>query len=242
MSNLGKGPMRNLLLAGVAVAAIVASSSVMAADLGVQPIYKAAPAPVVLPANWTGFYVGAHLGGAWGTKELSDPFSGKSFLNAGVNGFLGGGQIGYNYQMGWVVLGVEGDLSEADITGSAPFISGSGDTFSSKTDWLATVTGRIGGTVDHALLYVKGGAAWAHDKYSIDFFPGSALGTETRFGWVFGGGVEYAFTHNWSGKVEYNYMDFGTKSVNFCEGTDCEAINVQQRIHAVKVGLNYKLY
>ena len=89
MSNLGKGPMRNFLLAGVAVAAIVASSSVMAADLGMQPIYKAAPAPVALPANWTGFYVGAHLGGAWGTKELLDPFSGKSFANAGSQRILG---------------------------------------------------------------------------------------------------------------------------------------------------------
>ena len=228
--------MRNFLLAGVAVAAIVASNSVMAADLGMQPVYKAAPAPVILPANWTGFYVGAHLGGAWGTKEFSDPFSGKTYANNSVNGFLGGGQIGYNYQMGWVVLGVEGDLSAADITGSAPLSFDPTETFSSKTDWLATVTGRIGGTVDHALLYVKGGAAWAHDKYSV----GINSGDETRTGWVFGGGVEYAFTHNWSGKVEYNYMDFGTKSVNFCGGGSCRPVDVQQRIHAVKVGVNYK--
>jgi outer membrane immunogenic protein len=240
MSNLRKGPMRNLLLAGVAVAAIVASSSVMAADVAV-PVYKAAPAPVALPVNWTGFYVGVHLGGAWGTKEMTDPFFGKSLANASVNGFLGGGQIGYNYQTGWVVLGVEGDLSAADITGSGPF-EGGPDTFTSKTDWLATVTGRIGGTVDHALLYVKGGAAWAHDKYSIDFFPGSASGSETRFGWVFGGGVEYAFTPKWSGKIEYNYMDFGNKGVDFCEGGQCETFDIRQRIHAVKVGLNYKLY
>jgi outer membrane immunogenic protein len=231
--------MRNLLLAGVAFAAIVASSSVMAADLGMQPVYKAAPAPVVLPANWTGFYVGAHLGGAWGTKDLTDPFVGKSLASAGVNGFLGGGQIGYNYQIGWVVLGVEGDVSAADITGTAPFIFGGSDSFSSKTDWLATVTGRIGGTVDHALLYVKGGAAWAHDKYCINV-PECISGTETRTGWVFGGGIEYAITHNWSGKVEYNYMDFGTKSVDFCEGGSCDPLDVRQRIHAVKVGVNYK--
>ena len=63
-------------------------------------IYKAAPALVALPVNWTGFYVGAHLGGAWGTKDLTDPFLGKSLVNASVNGFLGSGQIGYNYQMG----------------------------------------------------------------------------------------------------------------------------------------------
>ena len=96
-------------------------------------------------------------------------------------------------------------------------------------------------TVDHALLYVKGGVAWAHDKYSIDnFLRGSASGSETRTGWVFGGGVEYAFTHNWSGKVEYNYMDFGTKSVDFCDSNDCLPFDVPQRIHAVKVGVNYK--
>jgi outer membrane immunogenic protein len=222
--------MRKFLLAGVAVTAVMAAgvaSSATAADLPV----KAAPMQTPLPWNWTGFYIGGHFGAGWGTKEFAlvdDPFEAKQVQ---VNGFLGGGQVGYNYQVGWVVLGVEGDIGAADIKGND-------FPFAVKTDWLATITGRIGATIGPALLYVKGGVAWAHDKYT---FCCEVTTTETRIGWVFGTGIEYAFTRNWSGKVEYNYLDFGTKDIVWCEGSECsDPYSVKQRIHTVKAGVNYR--
>ena len=245
--------MRKLLLTGVAVAAVVAASSTVAvnsaaaADLGTAPVYKAPP-PVVAP-NWTGFYIGINGGGGWGTKELwepggsPDPFSGKELAQNSVNGFLAGGQVGYNQQFGWVVLGIQGSFDWANITGTAPIpVFSTVDQFLSQTNGIFTLTGRVGGTVDRALFYVIGGAAWANDKYSLlEFGSAFASGTETRLGGLLGGGVEYAFTPNISGKLEYNFMDFGGKTVNICEGTDCIGFGVRQFIHTVTVGMNYKL-
>src|SRR5262249_18591129 len=102
---------KKLLLASTVLAGMVAASVAQAADLA--PVYKAPPQPVVAPAMWTGFYIGAHVGGGWGTKEWSEPFfGGKPSVNLAsfnVNGPLAGGQIGYNWQSGWVVFGVEAD-------------------------------------------------------------------------------------------------------------------------------------
>jgi outer membrane immunogenic protein len=209
----------------------MAANSAMAADLG-APVYKTAPAPVVLAPNWTGFYIGANAGGGWGTKTIYEvpvePF-GKQIQ---VNGFLGGVQAGYNYQMNWVVFGIEGSFDWADLTGNF-------DAFVPKVSWLATVTGRIGGAVDHALLYVTGGVAWAHDKYEFVGEPVTPA-SETRTGGLLGAGIEYAFTPNWSGKIEYNFIDFGNKTPTFCEGGDCAQIRINQQIHTVTVGVNYK--
>ena len=111
-------PMRALFLAGVAVAAIVATGPATAADMQTS-MYKA-PMLTVLPSSWNGFYFGGHLGGGWGTKELGITLDNEtSVFPANVNGFLGGVQGGYNYQTGWVVLGIEGDLSWADVKGAA---------------------------------------------------------------------------------------------------------------------------
>jgi outer membrane immunogenic protein len=235
--------MRKLLLAGVAIAAVTAGSSAMAADLG-APVYKAAPVP--LAPNWTGFYIGGNAGAGWGTSELweplttgTDPFSGKDLSNANSSGFLGGGQVGYNYQVGWAVLGVEGSFDWSGIRGDGPVLGF--ETFSAKTDWLATAAGRVGGTIDRALLYAKGGAAWADDKYSL-FLPGSFgdNASNTRVGGLIGAGIEYAFAPNWSGKIEYNYIDFGDRSVTF-SGTDPAFIEgVRENISTVTVGVNYR--
>ena len=100
-------------------------------------------------------------------------------------------------------------------------------------------TRRLGFAFDRWLVYGKGGVAWAHDKYSTNFytFPGTIGIDETRIGWTVGGGVEYAFAPNWSGKLEYNYMDFGSKNVSFAPFTSTA---IDQQIHAVKFGINYK--
>ena len=106
-------------------------------------------------------------------------------------------------------------------------------------NWVSTLTGRAGLAFDRWLVYGKGGVAWAHEKYDTNFytFPGTASLSETRIGWTVGAGVEYAFAPNWSTKLEYNYMDFGTRNVSFAPFRTTE---IDQQIHAVKLGINYK--
>ena len=243
--------MKKFLLCAVSAAALLGPGAAFGADLPIKaPPLVAAPAPW----SWTGLYVGGHLGSGWGTKEWAndcDPTgcSTGALASGTVNGFLGGFQAGYNYQINWVVVGIEGDFSFANVSGSYPCFGGSSCT--SKADWFATLTGRIGGTVDHALLYLKGGVAWAHDKYSEACSDCSSndgfatfSGGETRTGWTVGAGVEYAFTRNWSGKLEYDYMDFGTRSVTFTSDVPSRfspyTVDILQRVHAVKAGVNYK--
>jgi outer membrane immunogenic protein len=199
---------------------------------------KAPLAPyVAAPFNWTGFYIGAHVGAGWSTNEWID--RGLPQANYNLNGFLGGGQIGYNWQSGWAVWGVEADASLTNLKGG-------GVCFgvlecSSKIDALGTITARFGGAVDHTLVYVKGGAAWVHEKHTFDepLFDEEFTESKTRWGWTVGTGVEYAFAPNWSGKVEYNFLDFG-KANSFGAVFD-GLLDIRQTVHTVKLGLNYRL-
>lgn len=240
--------MRSALLAGIAVASLAVVGTAGAADIP-PPAYKAA-VPAALPASWTGFYLGGHVGAAWGTHDYFDPFAGKTILSNSVNGFVGGVQGGYNYQIGWAVIGIEGDFSWADVKGSAPGVAGARiGGLSAKVDNVASVAGRIGGTVDRALLYIKGGVGGARDKYTCPagiVGAGCAFGVNTpavsynRTGPMVGAGVEYAFTSNWSGKVEYDFMDLGTRTVQFCPPGACTRIDISQSLHIIKAGANYK--
>jgi outer membrane immunogenic protein len=128
---------------------------------------KAAPR-IVIPYNWTGIYVGGHLSGGWGTSDTVLEAIPSVGVPAGTpqssirpNGFLGGGQIGFNWQMNWAVVGVEGSYSAADLLETVSCsVAGSPFSCPTKVDWLATVTGRVGAVVNERLLaYVKGGAA-----------------------------------------------------------------------------------
>ena len=183
-----------------------------------RPVYKAPPPPIPV-FSWTGWYVGVHVGGAWGTKEWSDPvitefdglatetFSipGLTTNNYGVNGFLGGGQIGYNYQTGPWVWGVEAQASWAGIKGSDLCLIFGTATCKTKVDALGSFAVRFGGTIDRAMLYVKGGLAWAHERHTTDIFfggkgPGnfgtvSSEAKHWRWGAMLGAGVEFAFTN-----------------------------------------------
>jgi len=232
-----------------------------AADLPARgPVYKAAPvAPFI---DWTGFYVGGHIGGGWGTKDIFDPSQGEKELASGnVSGFLGGVQAGYNYQANsWLVLGIEGDFSWANVNGGLTGTVIDPSTGTARADWFATLTGRVGYSFDHALLYAKGGAAWVHDKYSVspsctpvpphnpteglelvDECEGPYNAASTNLGWTVGVGLEYALTRNWSAKIEYNYMDFGTKHTQFTDPDgDAGFADIRQRVSVVKAGVNYK--
>jgi outer membrane immunogenic protein len=237
---MGMKYMRHLsAFVSVSALALGIGGSALAADLPV----KARPAPVMAEpiASWSGLYIGAHVGGAWGTIE-SDFVSPPATIASGtLNGFIGGGQIGYNFQNGPIVFGIEADASWTNLSGKTPcLVVGSCER---EVDWFGTVTGRIGFVADRALIYVKGGGAWAQFDYTTSFGGGPALtADDTKWGWTVGAGVEYAFLPNWSAKLEYNFMDFGKDTIDFTVpfGPGTVPVESQQFIHAVKFGLNYK--
>src|SRR5216684_670453 len=225
--------MRIRLLAGVGL--MVLGGSAWGADVPVRIPVKVPPV-VAPPAefSWTGCYLGGHVGGGWGRKDWSNasgfelsnsaPLFALSplSLNEDVSGLLGGGQAGCKYQFAsnWVV-GIDADFSAAHIVGTqqlapsasvGPVLIGLPTTPRAKTDWLASATGNLGYAFDRLLLYAKGGAAWAHDKYSLVVIPGVVginpadfEARETRMGWTAGAGIEYAFRKNFSAKIEYDY-------------------------------------
>jgi opacity protein-like surface antigen len=160
-----------------------------------------------------------------------------------------GGQIGCNYQFAptWVV-GIEGAASGGNIGGTVtvPTTDLPGDTasFKSTTDFLASVTARIGYAWDRWMLYGKGGVALVGDRYrATDAMQIFAFdGAENRLGWTAGAGIEWAFDPLWSVKLEYNYYGFGTRSVLFVDSTLLginAPVNIQQNIQVVTLGLNF---
>jgi outer membrane immunogenic protein len=241
-NKMHKGTMRRGLLAVVGLmGATMLSGAALAADIA-RPVYKAPPAGVMPVAyDWTGFYIGGHVGYGWADKSWTDAFGLATSHTA--DGFLGGGQVGFNYQINQFVFGVEGDVSWANLKGSStlPGFVGApaGQTFNSEVDWTATLTGRVGIALDRWLVYGKGGVAWAGDRYSTNRYtaPLTTEISDTRWGWTAGAGVEYAFAPQWSAKLEYNYMDFGTRNYSFAPGFSTD---IDQQIHAVKFGINYK--
>jgi outer membrane immunogenic protein len=244
--------MKRLLLASVSMIAIIAASPGQAKD-------RPRPAQA-MPFNWTGCYIGGHAGYGWGSKTFTDnmpgylvsPFGGAvaPSVSDGINGILGGGQLGCNYQISanWV-LGLEGEISAADISGGVTSPYPDNPAFHAKTDWIGAVTGRFGYAWDHALIYVKGGAAWAEDQYSYgSSYLGSYSASETRGGWTIGAGLEWAFANDWSAKIEYDYYDFGSRDLIFAYGGGAvvsygpQLENVKQQIEAIKIGINYRFW
>jgi len=239
--------MKKFMVGSIAFAAVAAGPA-MAADLAVKrPVYRAPPPVAVF--TWTGCYIGGHIGGGWTRKTVSasELAPGISFTGS-TSGFLGGGQVGCNYQFAsnWVI-GIEGDGSAAGIKGEATTtVLGITGTARAKTDWLASVTGRLGWAAGPLLVYAKGGVAWAGDKYSADIpiFDEHITASETRTGWTVGGGLEYGFTNNWSAKVEYLYVNLGSFDT-IIPGTVAgfpDAIRVHHKYtdNIVRVGLNYR--
>lgn len=223
--------MRRLTLALLATTGLALSvATASAADLGQRPVYKAAPAPVPVAYNWSGFYLGGHIGYGWASEDARDLLVGPGVAGAiDPSGFLAGAQIGYNWQTGAFVFGVEGDWSwvNADKAVTVP----GGAIITSDHNWYATATARVGYAVDNWLWYVKGGAAWMDADYGISRF--GKVG-DTRTGWTLGTGLEWAIAPQWSAKLEYNYLDFGKDS--FGPAT----MDVDTQIHVVKLGLNYR--
>ena len=216
------------------------SEMALAADM---PI-KAPSRTFAIASNWTGLYIGANAGYGWGRSSWTDdPIFGASDLGSHTTrGGLVGGQIGYNWQIGTWVVGLEADVDWANLKGNHvdQFLSD----LNTKTTALGTLTGRVGYAWNQTLLYGKGGAGWARFKYD-DFTtlggPLNGSSSSTRWGWTIGGGLEYAFATNWSAKVEYNYLDFGTKRLGFSGGAGGAFVqDITDRTHLVKIGVNYR--
>jgi len=217
--------MRKLLLAGVALMALdVASAS--AADIQRrQAIPVKAPMYVAPPYNWTGFYVGINGGGGWGRSDFADPFATGSFKTSGA---LAGGTLGYNWQMGQAVFGVESDIDWSNIRGSA--VCGAFTTCETKNDWLGTVRGRFGYAFDRVMPYVTGGLAVGDIKSSV---VGVGSTHDTKAGWTVGGGVEAAIAGPWTAKVEYLHVDLGRSDAILGSTTKFNT-------NIVRAGLNYR--
>jgi outer membrane immunogenic protein len=230
--------MKKLLLAATALTA--AAGSALAADLPARRM--APPPPMVMPAfTWTGFYIGGNAGYAWSETSATlggtDPLSAAAVaavlpnptLKLKPDGFTGGGQIGYNYQFGNVVLGIEADAQYTDLASTASQIGLNGNRISHRTtlQYLGTVRGRLGYAWDRWLVYGTGGFAYG-DLYNrtfgyvtpTDVFP-VAVGFKdrTETGYAVGGGVEYAIP-NWTMfgsaatvRVEYLHYDLGTRTI-----------------------------
>jgi outer membrane immunogenic protein len=231
--------MKKSMLALVAVGALIAGPA-MAADLRMPVKAPYAPPPVV--TSWTGFYIGLNGGYGWnkdtGSSTCVNPTGGTVGCDLGLgnivqpHGGLFGGQIGYNWQTGPVVFGIESDLQWADISGTASAtdlccqgIAGTSGiyTASSKLDWFGTVRGRLGFTIgNNALLYGTGGLIYGHESVSqsLSFvgppafiYPGSA--STTRTGATVGAGLEYLFTPAFSAKIEGLWYDMGSLNTTF---------------------------
>jgi len=220
----------NFKIFGTALAAfglLASSFSAQAADIP-RPIYKGGLSPVIAYYNWTGFYVGINGGYAWGTSD----WSAVPAANNKPTGWLVGGTIGYNYQVGSFVWGLEGDFDWADVSDETACGAFACRT---KNTWLATARGRVGYAFDRWLPYFTGGAAFGRVAASSTD-PAAPGDSDTLTGWTVGGGLEYAFLANWSAKIEYLYVDLGS----FNSAVAPVVNNVSFKENIVRAGLNYK--
>ena len=233
--------MKNLRV-WIALAALMSGlSAAMAADLPHRPV----PVPQPPAFSWTGFYIGVNAGLGWsnsGTINISDPILGRTSINtAGRSGFVGGGQIGYNWQRERWVFGLEADIQYSSLKSGVAWAAYEWFGFnSSNSQYLGTVRARVGYAFDRTLIYLTGGLAygglngnWWH-------------GTTSNAGWTLGGGIEYAFTDNWTGRIEGLYVDLNngnhtaTRTRNGVLGTYTVSGTSGEGGGIVRAAINYK--
>ncbi len=202
--------MKTLLKATVATFLLLGSGAALSADL---PSSKFLPLAPALPPlySWTGFYVGGQVGYSWGA-DRQELFTTAGRAPVGVSfdyrpsSFMGGGHAGFNYQMGSVVLGVEGDIEAINARDER------GGLFRVQQDWQGSVRGRIGYAMDRFMIYGAAGAAFTRFEYGY-FNPVAGFGESGKFsrtGWTVGGGVNFAWTDNLIFGLDYRYTDYGS--------------------------------
>ena len=242
------------LLAAAAVVAMSGAHIAVAADLGQPAPALKAPPPLPPPFSWTGFYLGGNIGGAWAQHNWTDSLYGLSW-NTGSNGvFIGGGQAGFNYQVGSFVFGIEGDFDWAasnnnNNNGIVVANVGNGDLFtvSSKNNWITTVAARLGYAWDRWLFYGKGGGGWVgNNGFTVtDITTGvswSGSNSNTRSGWLAGVGFEWAITNNWTVKAEYDYIGLSSRTFIVPTGAPWlvgDTFTGSRNVQEFKLGFNY---
>lgn len=259
---------------GIVAAASLLATNASAADLAARP-YTKAPVIAAPIYNWTGFYIGGNVGYSWGrSRDTSTLTNGAGTVlftsvdRANMDGVIGGGQIGYNWQTQNWVWGLEADIQGSDQKGNRNFICPIGvctPTFGvlavfpgpavpvnldQKLEWFGTVRGRVGGLVTPTvLLYATGGLAYGQVRTS-ETIGAAAFGfssRDTRVGYTVGAGIEGVIGGNWTAKLEYLWVDLGTTSGSYLTtipalGGGFLSSNYSSRItdNIVRVGLNYK--
>lgn len=212
--------MKRLVLASVAIATLMGAAN--AADMQRRAAMPTKAVPYVQMYNWTGGYVGINGGYGFGNSDFSA--APGSF---DTKGGMVGGTVGYNWQAGQTVFGLEGDLDWSNVRGSATCAAGT--VCETRNNWLGTARGRIGYAFDRFMPYVTGGLAVGGVKNSI---TGLGESSTTKAGYTLGGGVEAALTGPWTAKVEYLYTDLGR--------TSAPVGDVRSKTNTVRAGLNYR--
>ena len=228
--------MKKLLLTTTAL--VVLASPALAADLAARPYTKAPPPVMAAIYDWSGFYIGVNGGGGW-THNTWDVVGGGREGSHDSSGGTIGGQVGYRWQMGQFVFGVEAQGNWADFSGdnqSALF----GTRNRTKTDAFGLFTSQVGYAFNNVLVYAKGGAAITSNTYTItNAATGAFLGSNdnTRWGGVVGAGLEYGFAPNWSLGVEYDHLFMDRQTVSFgALGSD----SIKQDADLFTARLNYR--
>jgi len=241
------------------VSALAATSSAavpaLAADLAPREYSKAAP--VVAPVSvydWSGFYVGANIGGTWDSSTSTNRALDGTFVSSGSahnTGVIGGGQIGYNFTAAPnFLLGIEADVQGTSLRGSSPAIDGT-NIHNTRLDAFGTARGRAGFTANNWLIYGTGGFAWSDGSVSRTQVatvvavppipaPGGTVETvdNVRTGWTAGAGVEWGITQNWTAKVEYLYVDLGNATSTFLLSNRQQTSSLTMNV--ARFGVNYK--
>jgi opacity protein-like surface antigen len=254
--------MPKFLVVSVAILLSSIAGPVLAADLPVVPVVAAVPV-----FSWTSCYLGGHVGGGWSNESITDPVLlvqdtvigpgttvGSTTAKVNLNGLLVGGQGGCDYQFApnWVV-GVEGDASGSNLKGSKSVglpagFPGEQAVVTSTTDFIPSVTARVGYALDRLLLYGKGGVAWATDKVTVNgMLTGVGFGfqgMDVRTGLTAGVGAEWVFSPHWSAVVEYDYYSFGNGNIFMSDANSGNTgfLSLKQTAQVVKAGLNFHVW
>jgi outer membrane immunogenic protein len=241
--------MKTILLVTVSFAAL-ATAPALAADFAARP-YTKAPVPMAAPLpSWAGFYLGVNGGGAWSRncwdlKNVAGVSAATPIAEGchDASGGVAGGQAGYRWQANNWVFGVEAQGDWASLKGSNASIApqGAGIVNTTKTDAIGLFTGQVGYAWSTVLWYVKGGAAWTHNKYT-----GSGIASdqtsESRWGGTVGTGVEYSFAPGWSVAAEYDHLFMDHRDVNFAATPSARSRidSIKQDVDMATVRVNYR--
>jgi outer membrane immunogenic protein len=241
--------MRRLFLATAGLVALAIATPASAADLAAHP-YTKAPPPVVAPIyDWNGFYIGAN--GGWGQARACwgfVPVAGAIIPGGCGDGSGGivGGQLGYRWQTGQFVFGLEGQGDWADLSNTRISLINPAFSTRAKVDGIGLFTGQIGYAWNAALLYLKGGAAVTSNRFDILTTLGGvdlASASSTRWGGAVGVGVEYGFAPNWSAGIEYDHLFMGDSNNSFSVANPivAGALNrISEDVDMVTFRVNYR--